>query len=390
MKKLVSILCSATLLVTMLAACSSSSTTTESTTTTTTESTTTEAATTTTTESESSDGTAEIALLISYQAVGVDDKAFSQMSWETVCAYGDANGLTYAYYQPADAGTESYLESFEIAINNGAKVCVCVGYQFYDPLLEAQYRWPDVKFIAADVSSLADAELSDNLYSACFLTAECGFLAGVAAVYEGYTNIGILSPYNIVPCTQQVYGFIQGANWLAGEMGIEGITIKHYFMGNQDVSPANQSTAASWFESGSDLIFANGGGANASIFAAAEASGGVCFGVDTDQYAESETILTSSMKNADVVIWDQLDAIYNGTFVGGINEYQGISNEAVGLAMEHHRMTSFTDEVYEEYCDILIADEALRESIINPADIDDMATMWSMVEDQYINLIVIE
>ncbi len=335
---------------------------------------------------DATDSTAEIALVINTNALGINDRSFSQLGWETVSAFGEANDKTYAYYQPTDTSLESFLAAFELAVNNGAEVIVACGYEFGDSLLEAQNLYPDVSFIAVDVSTLA--EVASNTYSVTFNTVEGTFFAGVASVYEGYTHLGSLNTMNITPVNNWLYGYIQGVNWAAGYLGIDDIVLDTYYFGNGDVSPENQAIAASWYENGVELIFANAGGTNASIWAAAEAAGGWTIGCDVDQYAESDTVITSSLKRLDLMVTEALELYYAGEFPGGISEEVGVAEYAVGIAMEHSRMENYTQELYAEHYQMMLDDvDGMYSNLLYLNDVEDINDLASRMTNITVNVI---
>ena len=82
----------------------------------------------------------------------IDDESFNQASWEGVVQYGDANGIEYTYYQPTEDSTEERINQIDLAVSEGASVVVLPGYLFGETLSEVQTTYPDVKFIALDVS----------------------------------------------------------------------------------------------------------------------------------------------------------------------------------------------------------------------------------------------
>lgn len=99
----------------------------------------------------------------------IDDESFNQACWQGVEAYATANSLSYQYYQPAADSTDERLASIDQAVSDGAKVIVCPGYLFGETVATAQELYPDVKFIAIDVSAGdLNTDALENLYCAVF------------------------------------------------------------------------------------------------------------------------------------------------------------------------------------------------------------------------------
>ena len=134
---------------------------------------------------------AEIALVTDVGTI--DDESFNQACWQGVEAYATANNISYQYYQPAADSDDERLGSIDQAVSDGAKVIVLPGYLFGAAVAQAQELYPDVNFIAIDVSAgdLGTDPLA-NVYCAVFGEEQAGYLAGYAAVKDGYTKLGFL------------------------------------------------------------------------------------------------------------------------------------------------------------------------------------------------------
>ena len=125
----------------------------------------------------------------------IDDKSFNQGSWEGLVQYATENNITHKYYQPAEKSTDAYLDSIALAVEGGAKVIVTPGFLFEEPIYLAQDMYPDVKFILidgephdADYNYRTEANVAPILYA----EQQAGYLAGYAAVKDGYTKLGFM------------------------------------------------------------------------------------------------------------------------------------------------------------------------------------------------------
>ena len=151
--------------------------------------------------------------------------------------------------------------------------------------------YPDIKFIILDgdpndgdwSAGAPTYKRNDNVYSIFYAEQESGFMAGYAAVKDGYTKLGFLGGIAVPSVIRFGYGFVAGVNYAAEEMGLDGIEVKYSYAGNFDATPENQALAASWYGSGTEVIFACGGKVGNSVMAAAEAAGAKVIGVDVDQ-----------------------------------------------------------------------------------------------------------
>lgn len=295
-------------------------------------------------------GGAEIALITDVGTI--DDKSFNQGSWEGVAAYAKENNISHKYYKPSEKSDDAIMTSIDLAVKGGAKVIVCPGFLFEVPIYNAQVKYPDIKFILIDGAPHNgdyNYDIKENTKAIYYAEEQAGFLAGYAAVQEGYRNLGFMGGIAVPAVVRFGYGYIQGADYAAKELGLaEGdINIKYTYVGNFDASPENMSKAAAWFNEGTELIFACGGGVGNSVMKAAESAGTKVIGVDVDQSGESDTVITSAMKNLSKSVYDSLDEYYNDKFQGGVAITLDATTNNVQLPMESSRFEKFTQEQYD-------------------------------------------
>lgn len=279
----------------------------------------------------------------------IDDKSFNQGSWEGLQAYARENDKTSKFYQPAEATTASYIETIELAIRGGAKVIVCPGFKFAEAVYEAQTTFPDVNFILLDSQPQKgdDVLIKDNVYAIFYAEHQAGFMAGYAAVKDGYTKLGFMGGMALPAVKRFGYGFVQGAETAAKEMNLTSIDVKYHYTGGFMATPEAQTTAASWYQSGTEVIFACGGQVGNSVMAAALDNNGKVIGVDVDQSYESPTIITSAMKMLTNSVYVGIKDFYEGNFKGGKVDVLDVSTNGVGLPMETSKFQTFDQEDYD-------------------------------------------
>lgn len=301
----------------------------------------------------------ELALVIDVGTI--DDKSFNQGSWEGVEKYGDEKGISYKYYKSAEATTDAFQETIELAIEGGAKVIVCPGFLFEEPIYNMQTQYPDVKFILIDGEphdADGNYETAENTMAVLYEEDQAGFLAGYAAVKDGYTKLGFMGGMALPAVIRYGYGYLAGANCAAEEMGVD-VDVTYTYTGSFDATPEAQSMATGWYQAGTEVIFACGGSVGNSVMAAAEASEGAkVIGVDVDQSSESETVITSAMKMLSNSVYDAITAAYDGSFPGGKTTVFGIENDGVGIAMDTAKFNTFTKEDYDAVYAKLVAGDA--------------------------------
>ena len=291
----------------------------------------------------------------------INDKSFNQGTWEGLVAFAEANNKTYNYYQPTGQSTDIYLDFIEQAVNAGAKVIVTPGFLFEEPIFIAQGMYPDVHFVLIDgnphSADYSEYRTEKNAVGIVFAEEQAGFLAGYAAVKDGYTKLGFMGGMAVPAVIRFGYGYVQGAELAALEMGIEGLVLNYHYTGGFAATPEAQALAAAWYADGIEVIFACGGPVGNSVMAAAEAAGGKVIGVDVDQSAESPTVITSAVKGLAPAVEQTLAAYYAGEFPGGEAQVKDAALDGVGLPMANSKFTTFTQEDYDKVYAQLVAGE---------------------------------
>ena len=221
----------------------------------------------------------------------------------------------------------------------------------------AAKAYPDVSFVFIDgypvgeEAGAKDSPALKNIAGIAFQEQQCGYLAGYAAVKEGYTKLGFTGGGggNNPACCRYGYGYVQGASAAAKELNVKvEMNYSWLYGGNFSASPELQTMASGWYENGTEVIFSCGGSMFASVAAAAAANDGKVIGVDVDQSFESDTVITSAMKGlSDAVQWS-LTKFYAGEFasIGGVGTSLGAKDNAVGLPTATWSLTKWSVDDY--------------------------------------------
>ncbi len=283
----------------------------------------------------------------------IDDKSFNQGSWEGLVKYADEHNITHKYYKPSEKSDEACLNAIDLAVKAGAKVVVTPGFLFNLPVFKAQTKYPDTHFIMIDAAPTNEKDetvIADNTTSIFYAEEQAGFLAGYAAVEEGYRQLGFMGGIAVPAVERFGYGFVQGADAAAKDMNVPAgeINIKYTYLGNFEASPENNAKAAAWYNEGVECIFVAAGGAGNSVMKAAETAGKKVIGVDVDQSSESETVITSAMKNLGDSVYGALEDFYAGKFEGGKAQTLDAAVNGIKLPMETSKFETFSQEKYDD------------------------------------------
>ena len=275
----------------------------------------------------------------------ITDQSFNQTTYEACKAFCEANGIEFNYFKPAGDNTADRVAMIEKAADEGFNVIVMPGYAFGGAIVEAAPQFKDVKFIALDVAkgdlletAVANAgetydynpdnwELEkyvdmSNVYCAVYQEELCGYMAGYAAVKLGYKNLGFLGGMAVPAVVRYGYGFVQGVDAAAADMGLTDVKLNYIyggqFFGDADITAVMDT----WYANGTEVVFACGGGVYTSAVDAAKKVNAKVIGVDVDQagvianYAGVDGMtVTSAMKGLYPATYDTLnDVIINGNW----------------------------------------------------------------------------
>ena len=321
----------------------------------------------------------------------ITDQSFNQTTYEACKAFADANGLTFQYYKPASDSDEDRSSSMEKAIDDGYTVLVMPGYAFGKAIQNVVPEYDDITFIALDVSEgdIGDlaADVPANLYCAVYQEELCGYMAGYAAVKLGYTKLGYLGGMAVPAVVRYGYGFVQGADAAAAELGLTDVEIK-YVYGNQFYGDSDITAYMdTWYAAGTQVVFACGGGIFTSAGEAAAKVGAKVIGVDVDQagtidglYGEGMTV-TSAMKGLAATVNAELKAVLDGTFEGGKVDNLGLVSDVpaenfVQIAPSTQFSDSFTEADYEALVaamnagDIRVSNDITAEPAVSVVTVD--------------------
>ena len=285
----------------------------------------------------------------------ITDQSFNQTTYEACKEWAADNGSDFNYYKPESDSDEARNASVDQAVADGANVIVLPGYMFAATIVEQSEMYPDVKFIAPDVSAgdicekgvgegytynpddyeVTDYYNADNVYCCTYQEEGSGYMAGYAAVKFGYKHLGFLGGMSVPAVTRFGYGYIQGADEAAKELGITDEVELEYVCGGQFYGDADITAYMdTWYGSkGVEVVFACGGGIYTSAAEAAAKVDGKVIGVDSDQSGiiGEDITVTSAMKGLAPTVKTALDAIKDGNWE---SDYAGkIDN--LGLVSEN-------------------------------------------------------
>ena len=329
-------------------------------------------------------GDIRIALVAHSPESILDDGSFNAGAWVGIGDFLASAGLPESnrqFFQPASADDEARINLVEDAIETfGADVIVLPGFHFIDSSYRMQNYFPDVQFILLDASP--SGAISSNLVAIHYAEEESGFLAGYAAVMNGYRQLGFMGGVAVPAVVRFGHGFLQGAEYAAASLGLDAgeVTVRYHYAGSFAPDPAVTTLAGSWYAAGTEVIFAAAGGAGFSVITAAEAAGASMIGVDVDQGGVSDVVVTSAIKGLGPSVYLMITEFVNDVWRGGNELTLDASVNGVGLPMESSRLTNFTQAQYDAIFG-RVASGAI--SVSSSIDFDEVVAELSLVEVDY-------
>ncbi len=302
----------------------------------------------------------------------IDDKSFNEFTWMGCKNWAEENGMVANYYRPSEDSDDARIETIKTAIDKGANVVVCPGYLFGATYQQLPQQYPDVMFLGIDMGLGDVPEPQANTALITYQEEQSGYLAGYAAVMDGYTKLAFLGGIDVPAVVRFGFGFVQGADAAAAVLGnTADVAIKYWYSSAFWPTDEIKTKTAGWYTEGTQIIFSAGGGILYSAIASADEANGMLIGVDVDQASVSERIVTSAKKELENSVKLALSDLLNNGGVwsaayAGVENKLGAAQDCVGLPtdMDSWRFNTFTVEQYNEiYAKVKNGEVAISDSI---------------------------
>ena len=315
----------------------------------------------------------------------ISDQGYNQTVYEVCRDFCDDNHIDFGFYKSEENSTEAHLSAIATAVSEGCNLLIIPGSSFSRAVIEASELYPEVKFVALDVSK-ADLLVSalgdkydgnpdpwtvtdfyhwENVTCGDFQEELAGFMAGYASVKMGFSSLGFIGT-DSESSRRYGNGFVQGADCAVGDSGAE-VSV-HYATFNDIIgTEALTSAVSGWYENGTELVMVSDGSLYTSVGEAAKKHNGKIIGANCDQastidkkYGNGVTI-TSAAKNIGGYLENVLTAVVENRWedLAGRTDVMGLvsktdpSKNGVYLPS---KTTMWTDAFSEkDYDDILAA-----------------------------------
>jgi basic membrane protein A len=296
---------------------------------------------------------------------GIDDKSFNATAWKGMEAAATDFGVEVKYLESQQQS--DYEVNLNAFVEEGCDLTISVGYLLADATSAVATANPDMKFAIIDNGNMDLTNVRGNSSDIAQATFLAGYLAaGMTQTGKVGTYVGIL-----FPATQAFMdGYAMGVayyNEVHGTavevLGWDMETQEGLEVGNFESLDDGRAMGETLLDEGADIIMPVAGPVGAGTLAVMQERGtGLLIGVDDDwsvKYPDqADYILASALKKIDVFVYDSIEKVINGEFVGGEDYVLNLENEGVGLAYG----TAWADQVP---ADLLAEIEALIPQIID-------------------------
>lgn len=268
--------------------------------------------------------------------------------WEGLKTYAEEKKVGCQRYTAKGTERKDYAEAIEEAVDNGAKVIVCVGEELEVPVYEAQSDFQNVKFILLNGEPhkrYSDkTNIRKNTIALHFNETQQGFLAGYMAVMNGYRNIGCMGGAETQANLKIAAGFVQGVEAAGKELDLaEGDIQLHYtFTGVNKLSPVYMSRALEWYKDGCEVIFALDDGIRLSVIEAAKIQTGDVLATEESCLEESDKIITAAVIDYAGAVLNQIELFETDAFQGEQVLNCGVKEKGVTLITENRGLSDNT------------------------------------------------
>jgi basic membrane protein A len=305
---------------------------------------------------EKSDGKKVNVVLVIPNSLG--DKAFSDMVWAGVQMAKEQNpqvGNIKCIELQGDTTTPVPTMT-ELAETGDWDIIVSGTFSLKESIENVAEQFPDQKFIIYDTELNYENGAFANCASFAALQNEGSFLGGaLAALMSKSGVIGFVGGKETTSVSDFLVGYIEGAQYVNPD-----IVVRSAFIGNFTDTAKAKELAMAQNAQGADVVFAVCSGAGPGVYEAAANNGFWALGVDSDQsliledsYPDSaKAILTSVVKNFDIVLSGAINDVIDGNFEWGKHNAINLAAGGIGISDNKYYEESVPEDIRKQIDEI--------------------------------------
>jgi basic membrane protein A and related proteins len=291
---------------------------------------------------------------------GRGDKSFNDGAYLGAERAEKDLGVQVRFIEPGEGSDRE--SGLRLLAAEGMDLVVGVGFIFTDDLTQLAKEYPNTKFAGVDYSVATDPTGKvipppPNLAALKFREEQGSFLVGALAALVGKSKkVGFVGGMDSPLIQKFEIGYKAGVKQVCPDC-----TVLSQYAGVTPEAFRNpgkgKEIALSQYQQGVNVIFHASGSTGLGVFEAARQTGKLAIGVDADQYSEAPGhVLSSMVKGVDNAVYDAIQKVKDGRFVGGIYQY-GLAEQGVGYVYDRNNEKLIPSEVRAEL-------EHLRQEIV--------------------------
>ena len=277
-----------------------------------------------TSETETGGGGEKISVGMVTDTGGVNDHGFNEFSIKGFEQAEDELGIEGRVYVSKTA--DDYLPNLTAAAEDGHDLVIGIGFKLAGSITEVAQKFPDTSFAGIDNfyggDTCAKTKTCEqpNALGMLYPTEEAGYLAGVLAAKLTKSNmVSTVGGEKIPPVD----------NWIAGfEQGVIDTKPSVKFVNAYSQTFVDQAKckeiALDQISQGSDVVFQVAGDCGLGAIDGACEQGKTAIGVDADQSAQGDCVVTSALKPLTGSVFELIKTFQDGGFKGGTNNVYGV------------------------------------------------------------------
>jgi basic membrane protein A and related proteins len=260
---------------------------------------------------------------------GVDDRGFNQFSIAGLDKAENELNIEKRVYVSNSA--DDYEPNMQAAVDDGNELVIAVGFLLAPTTIKVATANPDVSFAGVDhfYGKPGDAACEesktcavDNALGLQYPSEEAGYLAGiVAALTTKSGTVSTVGGIKIPPVDNWIAGYQAGVK--ATKPSVK--TLNAYSNDFNDAAKCKE-IALDQISQGSDVVFQVAGDCGLGAIDAACEKNVTAIGVDADQAAQGDCVLTSALKPLTESVFGVIDEFVKGDFKGGDNQFFGVQD----------------------------------------------------------------
>lgn len=294
---------------------------------------------------------ASIAFVADYMGVETGPDA---AVWRGVQTFASSFQYEATLFEAASDSQDSREAALRAAAESGTGLVVCRGDQMAAALYEIQYNYPTVNYLMLDgephTQDYTSYTTADTTTCVLFSEEQAGYLAGYAAVMEGFNQLGFVGAEAMPDTVSYCNGYLQGIEAAAQVQGVQA-SVNVWYVGGHEAGETISSHVEGWYDNGVQAVMAVGENVLESVLPAAQEAGAWVIGADWDSTSLDDHVLTAALKNYSVTVQKQLYRYFTRGGWGdnaGTSVRVGVSENAVSLPASAWRFANFDRTAYEK------------------------------------------